>query len=446
MCRKQKTDRGLFLRRTPENQKPLDNHPQVCYYNGRAAARKKTKERYHSKKRPARLRKYRTVETMKKTRVFCSLIALFLLLSVLTPAFAPRALAAYSIGDRIQYGTYPQTRVTDSTLISALNAAPKKWKTYNYPSYEQSGGTMRQTTSDMQYADFFSGSVKYRAVKCSKSLYVAKTTFSGVEYLSYQAINGYAPGTTYYFRYEPVRWIVMEPTTGEVICESILAAHAWEEPMEGTLSPSIRAWLNEDFFETAFTDQQKVNVKYATLYDTPYSDMPGTSPVTDRIYLLSFNEYEATSLTLTGCKGTDYAKCMGLYVDEENGASWWLLRSGEISIRSAGVHQSGQAGSSFSNIASVAKGARPVCRLYTLKNDTAVSDKLFSGDPGGSGRGDVDGDGKITAADARLALRRAVDLETYAKGSAKYTACDMNGDGSVTAEDARLILRAAVGL
>ncbi|MCH5198133.1 MAG: hypothetical protein J1E34_04415 [Oscillospiraceae bacterium] len=60
--------------------------------------------------------------------------------------------------------------------------------------------------------------------------------------------------------------------------------------------------------------------------------------------------------------------------------------------------------------------------------------------------GDVDGDNKITAADARLALRASVKLENYAPGSAKFLACDVDYDNSITAADARLILRAAVGL
>ena len=60
--------------------------------------------------------------------------------------------------------------------------------------------------------------------------------------------------------------------------------------------------------------------------------------------------------------------------------------------------------------------------------------------------GDVDEDGEITAADARLALRKAVDLETYAPGSREFLACDVDKDGEVTAADARKILRAAVEL
>ena len=60
--------------------------------------------------------------------------------------------------------------------------------------------------------------------------------------------------------------------------------------------------------------------------------------------------------------------------------------------------------------------------------------------------GDVNGDGKITAKDARFALRKAVGLESYAPESREFKACDINKDGKVTASDARKILRAAVGL
>ena len=60
--------------------------------------------------------------------------------------------------------------------------------------------------------------------------------------------------------------------------------------------------------------------------------------------------------------------------------------------------------------------------------------------------GDIDNDNKITASDARLALRRAVDLENYAEGSPEFLACDIDKDGKVTAGDARIILRIAVDL
>ena len=59
-------------------------------------------------------------------------------------------------------------------------------------------------------------------------------------------------------------------------------------------------------------------------------------------------------------------------------------------------------------------------------------------------RGDLDGDGSVTAADARLVLRAAVGLETFDADQTFYA--DVDYDKAVTAADARLVLRAAVGL
>ena len=60
--------------------------------------------------------------------------------------------------------------------------------------------------------------------------------------------------------------------------------------------------------------------------------------------------------------------------------------------------------------------------------------------------GFFDTDNRVTASDARLALRCAVELEAFAPGSPEYAACDADGDSKVTSADARLILRASVGL
>ena len=58
--------------------------------------------------------------------------------------------------------------------------------------------------------------------------------------------------------------------------------------------------------------------------------------------------------------------------------------------------------------------------------------------------GDVNGDGKLTTADARDALRAAVGLDNLSAEQKKKA--DANGDGSVTTSDARNLLRKATGL
>ena len=57
-------------------------------------------------------------------------------------------------------------------------------------------------------------------------------------------------------------------------------------------------------------------------------------------------------------------------------------------------------------------------------------------------RGDVDGNGSITAVDARLILQAVAGLKT-AEDTYFY---DINSDGSVSAVDARIVLQIVAGL
>ena len=76
------------------------------------------------------------------------------------------------------------------------------------------------------------------------------------------------------------------------------------------------------------------------------------------------------------------------------------------------------------------------CGVYALVDGSAEVIRL----------GDVDGDGNITSADARLALRRSVKLEDYAEWSVPFRACDVDFDGNASSADARSILRVSVKL
>lgn len=60
------------------------------------------------------------------------------------------------------------------------------------------------------------------------------------------------------------------------------------------------------------------------------------------------------------------------------------------------------------------------------------------------GKGDVDGDGKVTAADARLILRRAAKLIKFTME--QDALADVDEDGKITAADARKVLRVAAQL
>lgn len=58
--------------------------------------------------------------------------------------------------------------------------------------------------------------------------------------------------------------------------------------------------------------------------------------------------------------------------------------------------------------------------------------------------GDMDGDGFVTTADARIVLRIASGIDALPEG--KLSIADADGDGFVTVADARIVLQTAVGV
>ncbi len=90
----------------------------------------------------------------------------------------------------------------------------------------------------------------------------------------------------------------------------------------------------------------------------------------------------------------------------------------------------------------------PICEICGYEYGEPLDDH---GGPGGDDGphftpGDVDGDGKVSTKDARLALRAAIGLEHYGEESPQFLSSDVNMNGKVETEDARHILRAAIDL
>lgn len=82
----------------------------------------------------------------------------------------------------------------------------------------------------------------------------------------------------------------------------------------------------------------------------------------------------------------------------------------------------------------------PICLLITIISLFPIA---FAGDM--PVYGDVDGDGLITAADARIVLRVSANLICQPEGDA-FIAADVDFNGKITSVDARLILRIAAKL
>ena len=368
----------------------------------------------------------------KRKNIFKSLLALTLaLIMVLGVAplselagvdwaslFAPKAEALsadYNVGDIVKLGSYPQGRVTDSTLISALNKIAKTWTSYGYYSGNDNVGSM--TKGDwMKYYDFTYNGVKYRAVTFSQYRpYYTHTSLSSGEL--HQKYNGYYTNNVYYFKFEPLKWRVLDPATGLVLCENIVDSQAYSNTVyeygtdkNGTAywndsahthyandyaTSSIRKWLNNDFYNTAFSAAEKKSILTTTLdnraYSTDHSEYDSET-TKDKIFLLSYSDINNAAYGLSSrsnrlSKGSDYAKSQGLYVDSDGQSSMRLRSAGHDSYHTSRVSHDGDLNHYIKNdINFTPDGVRPALRtnfavdIYNLGDETYSFDNFGDSD------------------------------------------------------------------
>lgn len=265
------------------------------------------------------------------------------------------------VGDIIEFGSYPQSLVTDSATIAALDGISKNWVSYGYYSGTGNFGDGQMKPSDyMKYADISYGLDKYRAVIFSsyRPRYTGFELNNNSVYNEYQSSNGYQMGNVYYFKYETLSWVVLDPTEGFVICENVIDSQAyqnyiyynnnnngngWDDYYNSTECThyaadwptcSLREWLNKEFYNTAFTSSQKsqiaitLNDNKSPIYQPYYSD-----DTFDRIFLLSYNDVKYSfgeqNSSFWAKKSTDYAQCQGCPSSKSSdfylgNSSWWL--------------------------------------------------------------------------------------------------------------------------
>ena len=424
---------------------------------------------------------------------FLSLLLCLSLLAAALPLCAVTAKAVvnpYHTGDTVFFGEYPQTRVTDEGLLAKLEKALSQWQPYPYSVGTGEYGTMARQDF-MFYQDVALDGERYRAVLLRQ--YRPQSVYGEfpAEDSAVQARNGYPRETACWFRFEPVEWTVLDPVEGLLISHRILDAQPFAEKIyretvmsdNGTLihdfsdpdaripansyrSSWLREWLNGVFYGTAFSGPQQeciearfiapedvhiavkaspeamADAAAATATEATATDgataqeppeaAPTEAPRPDPVFLLSAEEATSEAYTvqyewggsdsILRTQPTDYARSQGF---SRYGDGWLLRTPGEDS-GCAAVFEYGSVRSVEAGFTGM--GVRPAINVN-------FSD-CFAGD--------VDGDGEVSAADARLALRVSVGLTVIPAEWTVYA--DADGDGEVTSGDARLILRFSVSL
>lgn len=279
-------------------------------------------------------------------------------------------------GNIIYFGSYPQTQEKDESIIEELNSlagtlpttiSNGDWKDYFYYTGGQNGineispGCFKK--SDYSYAQMWYKDIDYdndsrndyRGVYFlqyrAQTTDVACSTQGSNSYSQYR--NEYYINTVYWFKYEPIKWNILEEKNGKAMLISDLiidSQHYYPATVTSNAEPpispdviyesnyeasDIRKWLNDNFYNTVFADLEKEIIETTLVNNSAstfqhYYEYLECDDTSDNIFLLSYQEtvsyYQENEDRVT--QGTAYALSQGLAQLENyqgiEGANWYL--------------------------------------------------------------------------------------------------------------------------
>jgi hypothetical protein len=265
-------------------------------------------------------------------------------------------------GDAYHFGTYPQSKVTDATLLNTLNTASgtlptsansQAWTDYGY----YINGSV---SSYMWYIDITNASDEYRGVYFT-SYRPYNTTYTSSTSDSWQDDNGYTTSSVYWFKYEPITWRVLDVhgSSAFLMADLVLDSQDYHYSISdrtiggSTIYPNnyehshIRSWLNDNFYNTAFTAAEKARIQTTTVDNsvasTGYSSSRyACANTSDKVFLLSYSEATNASYGLSTdasrqLKPSAYAQSQGVDTNYDGNSYWWLRSPNDYIAPSARV-------------------------------------------------------------------------------------------------------------
>lgn len=269
-------------------------------------------------------------------------------------------------GKTLTYGLYPQTNVNDKNLVASLNEIEQP-EANGWYLYEED--------------------------------YYAKVVASPYSN-SYQFVNGdtIVKDETYWFKCEPIEWDVLTDNSGEIqlLSHLLLDNHEYNDSTSNRTIDgktvyatnyefsSIRSWLNNEFYNTAFSFNpdyiQKTTVDNSKESGLFGKEMYASNDTLDYVFLLSDKEYMRTDFGFEAtseesfrryCKTTDYARAKGIYYypsagvySQYCGAYWTRSPTSAYTYYAQEVNVDGRF--VISQVDSMSSGVRPsiVLKMY----------------------------------------------------------------------------------
>ena len=170
---------------------------------------------------------------------------------------------------------------------------------------------------------------------------------------------------------EPIQWVVLDKIDGQVLLLSadILEARQYHHvPFEEVTweNSDLRAWMNGDFYEGAFTPVQRglIETVHNENADQSITGASGGAATDDWVFALSetesviyFNTAAARS-DIGAALASQHAAAGPLSVSEDGAADWWLRSPGTYGFATQFVDASGTPSLSGANV-DLQYGVRP---------------------------------------------------------------------------------------
>ncbi len=276
----------------------------------------------------------------------------------------------------IYFGSYPQSEVTDSAAIAAIDNAIA------------ASGTVADVGMDV-----WINGTKYRRI--SKN----NTNYDGY-FDDMKASNGYR-----YFKWERIKWRVLrnDGNTLFVVVDKAIDCKSYNEEATNVTweTSTLRGWLNDSFCNTAFSSNEQSAIVTRNLENENNQEhgTEGGNSTSDKVYLLAISEVTSekygfcsdgdTSSMSRRMKASDYANARGTLRSSSSGYEgncWWWLRSpGSSNSYSVNVNYYGWLNKYGYNVINSDGGICPAMRINLSSGSWFTTDDGTSGEGGNGG-------------------------------------------------------------
>lgn len=181
---------------------------------------------------------------------------------------------------------------------------------------------------------------------------------------------------------EGIEWQVLDVKDGKALIISCycLDAMSYNDERTNTTweTSTIRAWLNDKFYSTTFTDEERTLIQ-DTENDATVNPEYGTDcgkDTCDKVFLLSADEvyYYFKDSEARRAEATPHAMEKGAFVNSLNGGScWWTRTVGRDRLTTAYVYGYGSVNTNGSDIGDATYTVRPALYIHAKSSADAFS-------------------------------------------------------------------------